>query len=100
MRLKQQLPNATEQFVVEYETVELMAVDGQVPQSFVGPDVASEDRNSHQVGHHLRESFVMVAFNPNDLDVALAIGEFSDVGEEFPVVAVEPCEVEVREDIA
>ncbi len=64
---------------MECETVELVAVNGQMPQSVVGPDVALEDRNSHQVGHYLGEPFVMVAFNPNDLDVAFAIREFSDV---------------------
>ena len=97
---EEQLSGATEQFVVECETVELVAVNGQVPQSVEGPDVAFEDRNSHQVGHHLGESFVMVAFHPNDLDVPFAIREFSDVGKEFPMIATEPCEVEVREDVA
>ena len=42
----------------------------------------------------------MVALHPNHLDVALAVREFPDVGEEFPMIAVEPREVEVREYIA
>ena len=85
---------------MECETVELVAMNGQVPQPVIGPDVALEDRNSHQVGHHLGESLVVVALNPNDLDVSFAIREFSDVGEKLPMVAIEPCEVEVGEDVA
>jgi len=77
-----------------------MAVNGQVPQSVVGPDIALENRNSHKVGHYLGEAFVMVAFHPNDLDIALAIGEFANTGEELPMIAVEPCEVEIGEDVA
>src|SRR5271165_574 len=97
---EKQFSGAAEQFVVECETVELVAVNGQVPHSVVGPDVALKDRNSHQVGHYLGESFVMVAFNPNDLDIAFAVREFSDVGEELPVIAIEPRKVEVGEDVA
>ena len=97
---EKQLSGTTEQFVVQGETVELVAVNGQVPQSVEGPDVALEDGNSHKVGHHFGETFVMVAFHPDDLDVALAIGEFADAGEEFPVIAIEAREVEVGEDVA
>jgi len=97
---EEQLSAAAEQFVVQRETVELVAVNGQVPQPVEGPDVTLEDGNSHKVGHHLGEAFVMIAFHPDDLDVAFAIGEFSDAGEEFPMIAVEPCEVEVGEDVA
>lgn len=97
---EEQLAAAAEQFVVQGETVELVAVNGQVPQPVEGPDVTLEDGNSHKVGHHLGEAFVMIAFHPDDLDVAFAIGEFSDAGEEFPMIAVEPCEVEVGEDVA
>ena len=39
--------NPAEEFVVKHETVELVAVNGQVPQSVIGPDVALEHRNSH-----------------------------------------------------
>lgn len=52
------------------------------------------------MGHDVGESLVVVAFNPNDFDVSFAIREFSDIGEEFPMIAVEPREVEVREDVA
>ena len=97
---EEQLSAATEQFVVQRETVELVAVNGQVTQSVVGPDVTLENRNSHKVEHHLGEAFVMIAFHPNDFDIAFAIGEFADAGEEFPMIAVEPREVEVGEDIA
>lgn len=97
---EEQLSAATEQFVVQRETVELVAVNGQVPQAVVGPDVTLENRNSHKVGHYLGEPFVMVAFHPDDLDVAFAIGEFADAGEEFPMIAIEPCEVEIGEDVA
>ena len=97
---EEQLSAAAEQFVVQRETVELVAVNGQVPQSVVAPDIAFENGNSHKVGHHLGEAFVMVAFHPDDLDVAFAIGEFADAGEELPMIAIEACEVEVGEDVA
>ena len=42
----------------------------------------------------------MVAFHPNDLNVAFAIREFSDVGEEFPMITIQPGEVEIREYVA
>ncbi len=97
---EEQLSAATEQFVVQRETVELVAVNGQVAQSVVGPNVALKHRNSHKVGHHLGEAFVMIAFHPNDLDVAFAIGEFADAGEKFPMIAIQAREIEVGEDVA
>ncbi len=97
---EEQLSGATEECVVECKTVELVAMNGQVAQPVIGPGVALEDRNSHQVGHHVGESFVMVAFNPNDLDVSFAIRKFADAGEKLPMIAVEPGKVKVREDVA
>jgi len=44
---EEQFSGAAEQFVVEGETIELVSVNGQVPQPIVGPDVALEDGNSH-----------------------------------------------------
>ena len=67
---------------------------------FVSPDIALENRNSHKVGHNLGKAFVVVAFHPNDLDIAFAIGEFADAGEKLPMIAVQAGEVEVGEDVA
>ena len=97
---EEQFAGATEHFIMQRETVELVTVNGQVAQAVVGPDVALEDRDSHKVGHHFGEAFVMVAFHPDDLDVALAIGEFANAGEELPMIAIEAREVEVGEDVA
>jgi len=97
---EEQLAAAAEQFVVQGETVELVAVNGQVPQSVVAPDIAFENGNSHKVGHHLGEAFIMVAFHPDDFDVAFAVGEFADAGEELPMIAIQAGEVEVGEDVA
>ena len=42
----------------------------------------------------------MIAFHPDDLDLALGVGELADGGEELPVVLGEAGEVEVGEDVA
>jgi len=97
---EEQLAATAEHFIVQRETVELVSVNGQVAQSVVDPDITLENRDSHKVGHDFGESFVMVAFHPNDLDVAFAIGEFANAGEKLPMIAIQAGEVEVREDIA
>ena len=97
---EEQLSAAAEQFVMQGETVELMAVNGQVTPAVVGPDITLENRNSHKVGHHIGEAFVMIAFHPDDFDVAFAVGEFADAGEELPMIAIQAGEVEVGEDVA
>jgi hypothetical protein len=98
--IEQQLSSAAEKFVVEHKMVELVSVNGQVAQSVVGPNVAFEDRNSHKVGHYIGESSVVIAFHPHHFDIAFAIGEFADVGEELPMIAIEAGEIEVGEDVA
>ncbi len=97
---EQQFSAAAEQVVVQGETVELVTVNGQVAHAVVSPDVALENRNSHKVGHHFGKTFVVIAFHPNDLDIAFAIGEFADAGEKLPMIAVQAGEVEVGEDVA
>jgi hypothetical protein len=42
----------------------------------------------------------MVTFHPNHLDVALGIGEFSDVTEKLPVLFLQAPEVQIAENIA
>jgi hypothetical protein len=52
------------------------------------------------VGHNVRQSFIVVAFDPHDFDLPLTIGELANVGEKLPVLAVQAAKVQVREDVA
>jgi len=42
----------------------------------------------------------MVAFHPDDFDLSFWIRELSDVGKKAPMLACEPPEIQVGEDIA
>src|ERR1022692_3921613 len=77
-----------------------MAVDRDVAQSVVVPRVALEDADADQVRHDVRESVVVIAFDPNDFDVAFGIGKLANVAEELPVILGEAGEVEVGKDVA
>jgi hypothetical protein len=50
--------------------------------------------------HHIREATIVIPFDPYDFNSSLGIGKLADAGEELPMVAVEPAEIEVRENVA
>ena len=86
--------------IVYLETVELVAVDCDVTQSIVLPDVILINADADQVRHDVGESVVVIAFDPHDLDVALGIRKFANVTEKHPVVFGEAGEVEVGKNVA
>ncbi len=52
------------------------------------------------MGHDFGQSLIVIALHPNDLDAALGVRQLSNVRQEIPVLALEPPEVQVREDVA
>ncbi len=85
--------DATDKQIATTEPIELMTVDSDVPLALEGPDVALIHGYTHQVRHHIREAVVVVALNPDDLDLSLGVRELADAGEEFPVIASEAAEI-------
>lgn len=98
LRVKQFAYSADE-CVVRAEAIELMSVDREVPLALVLPDIALVNRNADQVRHDLRQPLVVVPLHPNDFDLALAVGKFSDLGKKHPMFAVEAAKIQVREDV-
>ena len=92
--------DAAQKGIVDDEAIELMSVDGEVCFALILPDVLLIDRNADEVGHDVRESVIVVAFDPNDFNLAFGIREFADVAEEVPVLLGEAAEVEVAEDVS
>jgi hypothetical protein len=90
----------TQPQTVHLETVELVAVNGQVSQPGVLPRKVLVDLYSDQMRHHVGQTMVVVPFDPDYLDLTFGIGKFADVTQEAPVLFSETAEVQVREDIA
>lgn len=92
--------DAAEQHVIDHKAVKLMSVHGQVPLARELPHILLVDANAHQMRHEMRESLVVIAFDPDHLDAAPGIGKLADVGKKAPMVFLEPSEVQVAEDVA
>ena len=90
----------TQPQTVHLETVELVAVNGQVSQPGVLPRKVLVDLYSDQMRHHVGQTMVVVPFDPDYLDLTFGIGEFADITEEAPVLFGETAEVQVGENIA
>ena len=86
--------------IVDHEAVELVSVDGKAAASVKIPGVLLIHAHAHQVRHDVREALIVIAFDPNNFDSALGIGEFPDVGEKPPMVFFEATEVEIAKDVA
>lgn len=77
-----------------------MPVDREVPLSGKLPYKSLVHRNTDQVRHEFRQSKIVISFDPDDFDSSFGIGELADVGEELPVVAGKPREIEIGKDVA
>ncbi len=82
------------------EVVELMPVDGQIAFAVCFPGVFLINRNAYQMRHHIRQAVIVIALNPYDFHAAFRVGEFSDEGEELPVLFFQAPEVEIAENVA
>jgi hypothetical protein len=77
-----------------------VTVDGEVAASLEVPAVFLVGLHADQVRHNVDQSLVVIAFDPDDFDAALGVGELADVAKELPVFFGEAAEVQVREDVA
>src|SRR5215831_13441495 len=77
----------------------LMTMNCQVANAAVMPLVFLVNLNSNQVRHNLRQSVVVVSFDPDHLDGALGIGEFAYVTEELPMLFLKPTKIQIAENI-
>src|SRR6202522_675302 len=50
--------------------------------------------------HDVGKPVVVIAFHPDDFDIALGIGKFADVAEELPVILGEAGKVQIGKKIA
>ncbi len=91
---------AAQQNVLVHEPIELVTMHCYVSLAAVLPHITFVDRHTHQVRHHFRQTVVVIPFHPHNPPALPGVGEPSDAGKEVPVLAFEPTEVEVREDVA
>jgi hypothetical protein len=77
-----------------------MSVDGHVADAGVLPHVTLIDGNADQVRHDVGEAMIVVALDPDDFGAAARIGELANGGKELPVLALEPAEVQIGENVA
>lgn len=92
--------NTADQQVTAYPAIKLVAVDGQVAHTLEGPDIPLINRNAYKMRHHVGKSLIVIALDPDDLDLALRVGELANVGQELPVFSGKTAEIKVGEDVA
>lgn len=64
------------------------------------PRVLLVDLDADEVFHHIGDSCVVVALDPDDLHAALRVRQLAQITDEFPVVAGEAREIQVLKDVA
>lgn len=96
----EQFSDAADKCIVGNEAIELMSVNREMTLALVFPNIALIHRDAYEMRHDLGKAVVVVPFYPDNFNFALAVGELADLGEEHPVIAVEPAEVEIGEDVA
>jgi hypothetical protein len=69
---------AAQRHAVHLESVELVAMDGDVFQTSIVPDVSLVNPHADQVRHDIGQSVVVIAFDPHDFHITLWIGELAD----------------------
>lgn len=92
---------AVEQEVIpDDEIVELVPVDGQVPDAARFPGIFPVRRDPDQVGHDVHQPVIMVSLHPDHVHLPLWVRQLPDVREKVPVFPLQPPEIEVAEDVA
>jgi hypothetical protein len=86
--------------IVELESIELVAVDGDMAHAAIVPFVVLVHAHADQMRHDVGQTMVVIPFHPNHFDATLRVRQLADVAEKLPVILVEAGEVEVGEDIA
>ena len=99
-RIEKALAPPADELILPAKGVELVSVYGQVALALELPYIALIYRNAHQVRHDLRKPLVVISLHPYYFHFALRVGELADAREKFPVLAGQPPEVQIAEDIA
>ena len=89
-----------ENAVVHEETIKLVAMNCQVPDTAVIPLILLVYLDANQMRHHFRKAVVMVSFNPDNFYGSLGIRELSDVAQEMPVLFLETAEIQIAKNVA
>lgn len=96
----QQRAYAAEGQIPGNEAIELVAVNRQVPLAGELPGIFLIDPYADQVRHDRAQAAVVIALDPNHLDIAFRVGELADEAEKFPMVFGKTREIEVGKNIA
>lgn len=97
---EKKLSNPAYECIIGDEAVELVSVNCEMAFALKFPNVALINRDADQVRHDFGETLVVISLYPNHFDPPLPVRELADLGEEFPVVAIEARKVQVGKDVA
>jgi hypothetical protein len=89
-----------EPHVINAEPVKLMPVDRQMVEAGMFPLVFLIHLHAHQVRHHIRQSLVVISFDPHNFNISFGIGKLANVSEKLPMLFGESSEIKVSENIA
>jgi hypothetical protein len=98
-QIKRRTPPA-EPDAVHLKAVELVAVNRNVPQTAIFPRVALVNANPNQVRHDVGQPVIVIAFYPDNLDVALGIRKLANVAKKLPMFFGQAREVEIGKNVA
>ncbi len=68
-----ELANPAEEEIIDNEAVELVSVNGEVANALILPHILPIDGDADQMRHQVRESLIVIAFDPNDFRSPLGI---------------------------
>jgi hypothetical protein len=98
--LVEEISETNQKRVALNKGIELVSMNGEMAFSKIFPHEPLVDGHANQVRHDIGQSEVMIAFDPYHLDFSFGIGKLADAGEELPVIAVQPPEIEVCEYVS
>src|SRR5260221_11706113 len=75
-------------------------MDGDVAESLIFPLIFLVHADTHQMGHNVGQTVVVISFDPDHRNFTLGIGELANEAEKFPEFLFQPPKIEVSEDIA
>ena len=96
---EQELSQPAEDNIVDYKTVELVAMNRYVAHAHIVPGILLVDFDPDQVRHQFRQSLVVVPLDPDDLYASLRIRELADVGKKVPVLFFQAAKIQVGKDV-
>jgi len=98
-QIKRRAP-AAEPHAIHLKSVELVAMNRDVPQAAVFPRVMLIHANPHQVRHDIRQPVIVIAFHPDNFNVALGVRKLANVAEKLPVIFRKAGKIEIGKNVA